>query len=125
MSDNESEMSRGSGRSGRSHRKHRRHRSRNRDQSGSERGSSTRDYNYNEKYTEPPELIDSNKQWMEVQRKQAEKSNMGTVQQASVIKSTTAPKSNNSTDTYSRNKKNRKHRYVVLLLLFHSAHDSH
>lgn len=110
MSDNESEMSRGSGRSGRSHRKHRRHRSRNRDNTtGSERGSS-RDYNYNEKYADPPELVDSNKQWMEVQRKQAEKSNMGTVQQASVIKSNTAPKSSNSTDTYSRNKKHRKHR---------------
>ncbi|KAL7051515.1 hypothetical protein ACKWTF_004492 [Chironomus riparius] len=109
MSDNESEMSRGSGRSGRSHRKHRRHRSRNRE-SGSERGSSTRDYNCNEKYADQPELVDSNKQWLEVQRKQAEKSNMGTVQQASVIKSNTAPKSNNSTDTYSRNKKHRKHR---------------
>lgn len=107
MSDNESEMSRGSGRSGRSHRKHRRHRSR-----GSERGgSSTRDYNYNEKYTDPPELIDSNKQWLEVQRKQAEQKNMGSVQQASVVKSNTAPKSSsNSTDTYSRNKKHRKHR---------------
>lgn len=111
MSDNESEMSRGSGRSGRSHRKHRRHRSRNRE-SGSDRGGSggNTDHNYNEKYTEPPELVDSNKQWMEVQRKQAEKSNMGTVQQASVIKSNTAPKSNNSTDSYSRNKKHRKHR---------------
>lgn len=109
MSDNESELSRGSGRSGRSHRKHRRHRSRNRE-SGSERGSSTRDYNYNEKYADQPELVDSNKQWLEVQRKQAEKTNTGTVQQASVIKSNTAPKSNNSTDTYSRNKKHRKHR---------------
>lgn len=114
MSDNESEMSRGSGRSGRSHRKHRRHRSRNRE-SESERGggSSSKDYNYNEKHTEPPELVDSNKQWLEVQRKQAEKLNMGTVQQASVIKSNTAPKSsNNSTDSYSRsnNKKHRKHR---------------
>lgn len=107
MSDNESEMSRGSGRSGRSHRKHRRHRSRNRDQSESE----NRDYNHNsEKYGEQPQLIDSGKQWIEVQRKQAEKLNMGTVQQASVIKSNTAPKSNNSTDTYSRNKKHRKHR---------------
>lgn len=103
MSDNESELSRGSGRSGRSHRKHRRHRSRNRE-SGSER-----DHNHNEKHSEPLELVDSNTQWLEVQRKQAEKSNLGTVQQA-VIKSNTAPKSNNSTDTYSRNKKNRKHR---------------
>lgn len=110
LSDNESEMSRGSGRSGRSHRKHRRHRSRNR--SGGE--SESRDYNYNsEKYggsESQPELIDSGKQWIEVQRKQAEKLNMGTVQQASVIKSNTAPKSNHSTDTYSRNKKHRKHR---------------
>lgn len=100
-------MSRGSGRSGRSHRKHRRHRSRNR--SGE---SESRDYNYStEKYGESqPELIDSGKQWIEVQRKQAEILNMGNVQQASVIKSNTAPKSNHSTDTYSRNKKNRKHR---------------
>jgi hypothetical protein len=56
MSDNESELSRGSGRSGRSHRKHRRHRSRNRE-SGSERGSN-RDYNHNEKCSEPAELIE-------------------------------------------------------------------
>lgn len=105
ISDNESEMSRGSGRSGRSHRKHRRHRSRNRE-SGSERGGSNqRDHNFNE-----PALVDSGKQWLEVQRKQAEMSNMGTVQQASVVKSNTAPKSTNSTDTYNRNKKNRKHR---------------
>lgn len=104
ISDNESEMSRGSGRSGRSHRKHRRHRSRNRE-SGSERGS-TRDYNHNE----PAALVDSGKQWLEVQRKQAEMSSMGTVQQAAVVKSNTAPKSTNSTDTYNRNKKNRKHR---------------
>lgn len=101
ISDNESEMSRGSGRSGRS-RKHRRHRSRNRE-SGSDRGSN-RDYNYNE-----PALVDSGKQWLEVQRKQAEMSNMGTVQQAEVVKSITAPKSSNSTDTYNR-KKSRKHR---------------
>lgn len=104
MSDNESEMSRGSGRSGRSHRKNRRHRSRNRD-TGSERGGS-RDQNYND----APALVDSGKQWLEVQRKQAEISNMGTVQQASVVKSNTAPKSSNSTDTYNRNKKSRKHR---------------
>jgi hypothetical protein len=32
------------------------------------------------------------------------------VQKASVIKSNTAPKSTNSTDTFNRNKKNRKHR---------------
>lgn len=110
ISDNESEMSRGSGRSGRSHRKHRRHRSRNRD-SGSERGSGShsRDYSYSDKYADAPELIDSGKQWLEVQRKQAEKSSMGTVQQAAVIKSNTAPKSS-STDTYNRNRKNRKHR---------------
>lgn len=106
MSDNESEMSRGSGRSGRSHRKHRRHRSRNRESGESERGS-TRDYNYKD-----AALVDSGKQWMEVQRKQAEISNMGTVQQASVVKSNTAPKSTNSTDTYNRNKKSRKHRYA-------------
>jgi band 4.1-like protein 4A len=106
MSDNESEMSRGSGRSGRSHRKHRRHRSRNRDSTSAE----GRDYNYNSEKYEQPELIDSGKQWIEVQRKQAEKLNMGNVQQASVIKSNTAPKSNHSTDTYSRNKKHRKHR---------------
>lgn len=105
ISDNESEMSRGSGRSGRSHRKNRRHRSRNRD-TGSERGS-TRDYNSNE----TPALVDSGKQWLEVQRKQAEISSLGTVQQASVVKSNTAPKpNNNSTDTYNRNKKSRKHR---------------
>jgi hypothetical protein len=97
-------MSRGSGRS---HRKHRRHRSRNRE-SGSERDS-TRDYNYNEKYADSA-LVDSGKQWLEVQRKQAVISNMGAVQQASVVKSITAPKSSNSTDTYNRNKKNRKHR---------------
>lgn len=102
ISDNESEMSRGSGRS---YRKNRRHRSRNRE-SGSDRGGSNRDYNQNE----TPALVDSGKQWLEVQRKQAEISNMGTVQQAAVVKSKTAPKSINSTDTYNRNKKSRKHR---------------
>ena len=108
ISDNESEMSRGSGRSGRSHRKHRRHRSRNRE-SGSDRGS-TRDYNNHDLCSEPAALVDSGKQWLEVQRKQAEISILGTVQQASVVKSNTAPKPNNSTDTFNRNKKNRKHR---------------
>lgn len=96
-------MSRGSGRS---HRKHRRHRSRNRE-SGSERSGSTRVFNHNE----TPALVDSGKQWLEVQRKQAI-SSMGTVQQAEVVKSSPAPKSSNSTDTYeyNRNKKSRKHR---------------
>lgn len=107
ISDNESEMSRGSGRSGRSHRKHRKHRSRNRE-SGSERGS-TRDYNYKDKYGEAA-LVDSGKQWLEVQRKQAEISSMGAVQQAAVVKSNTAPKSSNSSDANNRNKKSRKHR---------------
>ena len=110
ISDNESEMSRGSGKSGRSHRKHRRNRSRHRSRdSGSDHGS-TREFSYNDKYSGPVELIDSGKQWLEVQRKQAEKLNLGTVQQAAVVKSNTAPKSSHSTDTYNRNKKNRKHR---------------
>lgn len=105
ISDNESEMSRGSGRSGRSHRKHRRNRSRHRSRdSGSDHGS-TREFR-----SGPMELVDSGKQWLEVQRKQAEKLNLGTVQQAAVVKSNTAPKSSHSTDTYNRNKKNRKHR---------------
>ncbi|CAO1373973.1 unnamed protein product [Diamesa serratosioi] len=110
ISDNESEMSRGSGRSGRSHRKHRRNRSRHRSRdSGSDHGS-TREFSYNDKFSGPVELIDSGKQWLEVQRKQAEKLNLGTVQQAAVVKSNTAPKSSHSSDTYNRNKKNRKHR---------------
>jgi band 4.1-like protein 4A len=102
MSDNESELSRGSGRSGRSHRKHRRHRSRNRSEYGSE-------YNHN---NEPVALIDSGKQWLEVQRKQAEMSGLGNsngVQQASVKNSSAVT---TTTDTYNRNKKNRKHRQV-------------
>ena len=107
-------MSRGSGHSTR---KHRRHRSRNRD-SGSERGGSTIDYNHNET------LVDSGKQWLEVQKKQAEISNTGTVQQAAVVKSNTAPKFTNSTDTYNRNKRSRKHRYTKLLI-FHSYYLEH
>jgi band 4.1-like protein 4A len=102
ISDNESEISRGSGRS---HRKNRRHRSRNRDAGSDRGGSSHRDYNQNEL-----SLVDSGKQWLEVQRKQSEMSNMGTVQQASVVKSSIAPKSSHSTDTYNRSKKTRKHR---------------
>lgn len=102
ISDNESELSRGSGRSGRSHRKHRRHRSRNRSEYGSE---------YNP--SEPAALIDSGQQWLEVQRKQAEMSSMGKtsgVQQAAVKNSSAITAATTATDTYNRNKKSRKHR---------------
>lgn len=100
ISDNESEMSRGSGRSGRSHRKHRRHRSRNRSEYGSE---------YNQ--SEPATLIDSGQQWLEVQRKQAEMSGIGSVQKAAVKNpSAVTAAATTTTDTYNRNKKSRKHR---------------
>lgn len=104
-SDNESEISRGSGRSGRSHRKHRRHRSRSR-KYDSECSGISRDNNHNE----APALVNSDKQWLEVQRKQAENLNIPKVQQAAVVKSNFAPNSTNPTDTYNRNKKNRKHK---------------
>lgn len=131
MSDNESEMSRGSARSGRSHnsqhRKHRRHRSRHRsrdsEHGGSEHGSN---YTYNDKYSVPPELVDSGKQWLEVQRQQAEKNSMGSVQKASVIKSTVPNVA--STDTYNRKHKHRKHRFVPFFttkLLYHKLPTFH
>lgn len=103
ISDNESEMS---GRSGRSHRKHRRHRSRNRSEYGSE---------YNQ--SEPATLIDSGQQWLEVQRKQAEMSGIGSVQKAAVKNpSAVTAAATTTTDTYNRNKKSRKHRWEIIVI---------
>lgn len=120
-SDNESELSRGSGRSGRSHnshRKHRRQRSKHRrNESGSE-NDSTRDRSYSghRLSTGSTELIDSQHQWIEVQRRQAEANGLSSVQQASVMKSNQAtskiqnpiPETNYHTNT--KNRKHKKHR---------------
>lgn len=63
-SDNESELSRGSGRSHNSHRKHRRHRSRHRrTESGSENEGSRRSASGHRKSTGSMELLDPNHQW--------------------------------------------------------------
>lgn len=59
------------------------------------------------------ELIDSNQQWHEVQRRQGDYSGMGTVQQASVTKSNaiTSKHQNNDTDSHgSSNHKGRRHK---------------
>ncbi|KAI8117563.1 Band 4.1-like protein 4 [Lucilia cuprina] len=99
-SDNESELSRGSGRSARSHhRKHRRSRHR-RDSAGSEHESTRgRSYSGHRSSTarsasavgSHSELIDSSSQWREAQRRQQEASlGQSSVQQASVSKSNTA-----------------------------------
>lgn len=114
-SDNESEMSRGSGRSHNSHRKHRRHRSRHRrNDSGSENESSRgRSISGHRKSSGSMELIDSNLQWHEVQRRQADCSGLSAVQQASVMKSNVAisKHQNNDTDSHgSSNHKGRRHK---------------
>lgn len=71
-SDNESELSRGSGRSHNSHRK-RRHRSRHRrTESGSENEGSRRSFSGHRKSTGSMELLDSNNQWRDGQRRRNE-----------------------------------------------------
>lgn len=122
-SDNESEMSRGSGRSHNSHRKHRRHRSRHRrNDSGSENESSRgRSFSGHRKSSGSMELIDSNQQWHDVQRRQTDYNGMSSVQQASVMKSNaiTTKHQNNDTDSHgSSNHKGRRHktkRYINFL----------
>lgn len=119
-SDNESELSRGSHNS---HRKHRRQRSKHRrNDSGSDNDSSrTRSFSGHRKSAGSVEvLVDSNHQWHEVQRRQAELTGGSAVQQASVMKSSLATKhQNNDTDSHShssshhrsrRHKKNRSDR---------------
>lgn len=102
LSDNESELSRGSGRSSRSqnsHRKHRKNRSKYRGKSSEHEGTPHQMYDD----FIITELIDSEKQWFEVQRQQAQRSNISSIQQASIIKS-------NSIDTFNGAKKHKKHR---------------
>lgn len=98
QSDNESELSRGSGRSHNSHRKHRHQRSKNRSGGGGGRGESgsdnegsnkARSFSGHRKSAGSMELIDSNVQWHDVQRRQAELGSSA-VQQASVLKSSQA-----------------------------------
>ncbi|XP_037828659.1 uncharacterized protein DDB_G0283357 isoform X2 [Lucilia sericata] len=110
-SDNESELSRGSGRSARSHhRKHRRSRHR-RDSGGSEHESTRgRSYSGHRSSTarsasavgSHSELIDSSSQWREAQRRQQEASlGQSSVQQASVSKSSMVARSLHSNDSHS------------------------
>ncbi|KAM7359820.1 uncharacterized protein ACRADG_001624 isoform 2-T2 [Cochliomyia hominivorax] len=110
-SDNESELSRGSGRSARSHhRKHRRSRHR-RDSAGSEHESTRgRSYSGHRSSTarsasavgSHSELIDSSLQWREAQRRQQEASlGQSSVQQASVSKSSMVARSLHSNDSHS------------------------
>ncbi|XP_053946833.1 hornerin isoform X1 [Anastrepha ludens] len=117
-SDNESELSRGSGRSGRSHhRKHRRSRHR-RDSAGSDhesaRGRSYSGHRSSSVRSGSAELIDSTSQWREVQRRQAEASlGQSSVQQASVSKSSMVARSLHSNDSHSdthSHHKSRRHR---------------
>uniref|UniRef100_A0A1A9W819 Erythrocyte membrane protein band 4.1-like 4A n=1 Tax=Glossina brevipalpis TaxID=37001 RepID=A0A1A9W819_9MUSC len=122
-SDNDSELSRGSGRSVRSHhRKHRRSRHR-RDSGGSDRDS-TRGRSYSGHRTSiarsasavgsASELIDSSTQWREAQRRQVEASlGQSSVQQASVSKSSMVARSLHSNDSHSdthSHHKSRRHR---------------
>jgi band 4.1-like protein 4A len=102
-SDNESELSRDSTRSGRSHnshRKHRRHRSKHR------RNDSASEHHLSGSHS--AELVDSNHQWREVQRRQVEVSSKSVVQQASVMKSNQIASSHGSTDYHTH--RSRKHR---------------
>ncbi|XP_075160223.1 uncharacterized protein LOC142233256 [Haematobia irritans] len=110
-SDNESELSRGSGRSGRSHhRKHRR--SRHRRDSGGSDHESTRGRSYSGHRSSAArsasavgshsELVDSSTQWREAQRRQQEASlGQSSVQQASVSKSSMVARSLHSNDSHS------------------------
>ncbi|XP_073815289.1 uncharacterized protein isoform X2 [Musca autumnalis] len=110
-SDNESELSRGSGRSGRSHhRKHRR--SRHRRDSGGSDHESTRGRSYSGHRSSTTrsasaigshsELVDSSTQWREAQRRQQEASlGQSSVQQASVSKSSMVARSLHSNDSHS------------------------
>lgn len=116
-SDNESELSRGSGRSHNSHRKHRRQRSRHRrNDSGSENESSRgRSFSGHRKSTGSMELIDSNLQWHEVQRRQIDSSGFSSVQQASVMKSSNLATSKhqfNDLDSHHRSRRHKKNRLV-------------
>lgn len=93
QSDNESELSRGSGRSHNSHRKHRHQRSKHRrGESGSdnESNSRARSFSGHRKSSGSMELVDSNVQWHDVQRRQSELTSVSAVQQASVMKSSLA-----------------------------------
>ncbi|XP_037943853.1 transcription factor mef2A-like [Teleopsis dalmanni] len=117
-SDNESELSRSSGRSGRSyHRKHRRSRHR-RDSGGSDhestRGRSYSGHRASSARSGSAELIDSALQWREVQRRQAEASlGQSSVHQASVSKSSMLARSLHSNDSHSdthSHHKSRRHR---------------
>lgn len=117
-SDNESELSRGSGKSGHSHnshRKHRRHRSKKRrNDSGSENESTkSRSYSGHRVSQANYELVDSELQWQEVQRKQSElKEITSGVQQAAVTKSSNLTNSTKSQPQaeYGHNHRSRKHR---------------
>ncbi|XP_017847788.1 uncharacterized protein DDB_G0283357 isoform X2 [Drosophila busckii] len=119
-SDNESELSRGSGRSGRSHhRKHRRSHRHRRDSAGGSDHDSTRGRSYSGHRSSSmrsgsAELIDSTSQWREVQRRQAEASlGQSSVQQASVSKSSMVARSLHSNDSHSdthSHHKSRRHR---------------
>ncbi|KQS51967.1 uncharacterized protein Dere_GG11802, isoform C [Drosophila erecta] len=122
-SDNESELSRGSGRSGRSgrshHRKHRRSHRHRRDSAGGSDHDSTRGRSYSGHRSSSmrsgsAELIDSTSQWREVQRRQAEASlGQSSVQQAAVSKSSIVARSLHSNDSHSdthSHHKSRRHR---------------
>ncbi|XP_033236033.1 filaggrin isoform X3 [Drosophila pseudoobscura] len=122
-SDNESELSRGSGRSGRSgrshHRKHRRSHRHRRDSAGGSDHDSTRGRSYSGHRSSSmrsgsAELIDSTTQWREVQRRQAEASlGQSSVQQAAVSKSSMVARSLHSNDSHSdthSHHKSRRHR---------------
>lgn len=114
QSDNESELSRGSSKSGTSHhscRKQRRHRSRRRSRDEFSDIGSVKTGTYSEKKGNY-ELVDSELQWREVQRKKAAAKDLssGVVQQASVtnLVSNSTVNSNGNTNSLS-NSRGRKH----------------
>lgn len=139
-SDNESELSRGSGRS--QHRKHRRHRSRHRrNESGSDNeGNRTRSFSGHRKSTGSMELLDSNNQWNDAQRLQND--SYGGMQPALSMKSNLSGSKHHSNDTDShshhssshRSRRHRKNRFALqwcrglnrkfirnFLILFHTV----
>lgn len=103
-SDNESELSRGSGRSHNSHRK-RRHRSRHRrTESGSENEGSRRSFSGHRKSTGSMELLDANNQWRDGQRRRNDGSGLNS-----------SIKSENDYNGSHKGRRHRKNRYFVEL----------
>lgn len=130
-SDNESELSRGSGRSNRSHnshRKHRRQRSKHRrGESGSDNESNirSRSYSGHRKSTGSTELLEPNLQWRDGHRNRntdfMSNSTISTIQQSG--KHQTDPDSSHS-GSHHRSRRHKKNRFVHFLFTILCANET-